>query len=549
MADFTPEPGAADEDTSRTANSAGAASNHPPTWIWILLVICAVLIVAIRVSNATGDFAVDNLLSLIIGFIAVATIYIWFCFRSMYPLSIRRWVMVAGILPLMVALACFRIGEVSGDVVPRLVLRWSKNADQLLDHPPGELTRSVDLSTTSADDFGQFLGPARDMRSDNVSLSDDWKAASPREMWKQPIGAGWSGFVVVGDVAVTMEQRDELEMVTCYDRATGELVWWDGVETRHATVLGGVGPRSTPTIHAGRVYAMGATGYLRCLDGATGTPFWNRNVLDDVNSDLVGDLKVVAWGRAASPLIVGDNVIVPAGGPPLGPFVSLIAYDAATGDEVWRGGKYQITYASPSLATLAGVPQILIVNEGFATAHDPTTGDVLWEHPWPSTSNADALSSQAVALPDDQVLLTKGYNAGAVLLNIRHNADGSWSADEVWANPRVLKTKLTNVVIHNGHAYALSDGILECARLSDGIRQWKRGRYGHGQILGVRDRLLVLSQQGELLLADADPTKLTVRGRLQALEGKTWNNLCLSGRYLLVRNAQQAACYEMKESE
>jgi outer membrane protein assembly factor BamB len=212
------------------------------------------------------------------------------------------------------------------------------------------------------------------------------------------------------------------------------------------------------------------------------------------------------------------------------------------------GGSEQIAYASPALATLGGRRQILIVNEGSASGHDPATGRCLWSHPWPGHSNTDASSSQAVAIGRNLVLLTKGYSAGAELLRLTPEAAAaSLSVEELWKNPRVLQTKFTNVVVYQDHVYALSEGILQCAALDGGQSRWRnsRGRYGNGQILGVGDLLLVLAEDGRLALVEMSPQKFTELGSIQALEGKTWNNLCLYGRRLLIRNSQEAACYEL----
>jgi hypothetical protein len=115
----------------------------------------------------------------------------------------------------------------------------------------------------------------------------------------------------------------------------------------------------------------------------------------------------------------------------------------------------------------------------------------------------------------------------------------------VWAQPAALKTKFTNVAMHEGHAYGLSDGILECVALADGTRRWKGGRYGQGQVLRVGELLVVQAESGEVVLVDCSPEKHAVRGRLAAIDGQTWNTLCLSGSRLLVRNAEEAACYEL----
>ena len=149
-------------------------------------------------------------------------------------------------------------------------------------------------------------------------------------------------------------------------------------------------------------------------------------------------------------------------------------------------------------------------------------------------------------LDDRRVFISKGYGIGAAVFELGDtSAARPWTLREVWHETGSLKTKFTNVVIHEGHAYGLSDGILECVRLADGKRAWKGGRYGQGQVLRVGPLLLVQAESGEVVLVDAAPAKHVVRGRLAALRGQTWNNLCLSGRRLLVRNAEEAACYEL----
>ena len=115
----------------------------------------------------------------------------------------------------------------------------------------------------------------------------------------------------------------------------------------------------------------------------------------------------------------------------------------------------------------------------------------------------------------------------------------------MWQQSNLLKTKFTNVAIHNGYVYGLSDGILECAELSSGKRMWKKGRYGQGQLLRVGATLLIQAESGDVVAVPATPEKPVELFRFPALNGQTWNNLCLSGNNLLVRNAEEAACYEV----
>ena len=421
--------------------------------------------------------------------------------------------------------------------------RQTSNYSSRRPSPRGE---TVDLLSTTPLDFPQFLGPQRNVAYDAVSLSRDWAARPPRLLWRQPIGAGWSAFAVVNGFAVTMEQRGEHELVVCYAAASGRVRWRHAVRTRYDTTFGGVGPRCTPTVHEGKVYVLGATGVLRCLAGGDGAEIWTRDLLGEMNLTPYQDLKGVAWGRAASPLIVDQLVITPLGGPTQqGRYCSLAAYHKETGEAVWLGGDRQVSYSSPTEALILGVRQVLIVNEDNVSSHDPASGEVLWQHDWPGSSTYDASCSQAVPLPGDRVLLSKAYRGGAELLRIRRSEDGSFRAETEWRDAALLKTKFANVAVHEGYAYALSDGVLECVQLDQGQRAWKDGRFGHGQILRVGDLLLVQDETGGVTLVEASPKRLSRLGAFQAIDGKSWNNLTLYGSLLLVRNAEEAACYEL----
>ena len=300
----------------------------------------------------------------------------------------------------------------------------------------------------------------------------------------------------------TLEQRDQEELVTCYDVNTGALAWHHAIRARHYNEIGGDGPGSTPTVHEGKVYALGGTGVLRCLDAATGKEIWIRDVLADVGTDYETDRAGVWWGRSASPLVVDDLVIVPGGGPPAGPKVSLVAYNRVNGEIVWKGGNRQVSYSSPSLATYGGVRQIVIVNEATITGHDPRTGDVLWEAKWDGSSNSAASASQTVQVDDEHLFVSKGYSmGGGALFEIKHEksdsgdgASSEWAIKKLWHNHRVLMTKLDNVVMKDGAVYGLSDGVLQCVDLKTGRKLWEGDDYGHGQLLRVGDKLLITGE-------------------------------------------------------
>ena len=214
-----------------------------------------------RVVGPVVDHAVINIITLILGFSILVSLVLWLWRESGYAAGVKRRV-IGGLLLLVVAgLATLRIERVTGDLVPEFAWRWSPSRDQLLPGS-GEIETQAVASAWKAtpQDFARFLGPAGDATVDGVTLVTDWDATPPELLWRQPIGAGWGGFAVVGDHAVTLEQRDTEEIVACYDITSGRCEWAVGAAARHTTVLGGTGPRSTPTIHEGVVYSTGATG-------------------------------------------------------------------------------------------------------------------------------------------------------------------------------------------------------------------------------------------------------------------------------------------------
>jgi outer membrane protein assembly factor BamB len=244
-------------------------------------------------------------------------------------------------------------------------------------------------------------------------------------------------------------------------------------------------------------------------------------------------------------LLVGDQVLVcPTGANGL----SLVAYDRDTGQRRWQAGKHQASYSSPLLAELAGVPQVLLCDSAGVSAYEPGTGKALWEFPWTNTDKINCGQPWPNAGGPGQVFVSTGYGKGSALFRVERAADASWSVTPRWRG-RAMKTKFTTAVEFRGHMYGLDDGILECLDLKTGKVVWKDGRYQHGQVLLAGDLLLVQAENGTVVLVEPSPTGLRERGRLPALDGKTWNHPAVAGRYLLVRNDQEAACYELALAE
>jgi len=427
-------------------------------------------------------------------------------------------------------------------------LRWAADPDQNLSAI--KATGTVDQWQTTPNDYSRFLGSGYWAEANNLELATDWEETPPELVWKHDIGAGWSAFAVVGDYAVTQEQRGDEELVTCYRVSDGEPVWVHSDQARHdpadiAGGLGGVGPRATPTIYEARVYTMGATGIVNCLDAKTGEAIWSHHLADDY------DVEPLYWANSGSPAIVPDtNLVVVNGGKAKDEEGhSLFAFDRESGDLIWQEGPQTTSYASPVFATVGGVPQIIQVNEATVGGYRASDGHPLWQVEQPGSSSGNASTSQPIPLAGDRVLVSKGYGIGSRLVQLEANESGEISAKLVWEK-RVLKTKLANLVLRDGYAYGLDATLLSCVEVDTGKVKWKKRRnpgVGHGQLLLVGDVIFALSETGEGILFGCNPQKYVELASQQLISdaGISWNNPVISGRYLLVRNNLEAACYRL----
>jgi len=423
----------------------------------------------------------------------------------------RRAAMVATILLACGAWALVRTGGLTANFDNDLAWRWSKTPEERL------LARAGDEPTALASvlgapaaaktgaDWPGFRGPDRDGVVRGVRIATDWSASPPVELWRRPIGPGWSSFAVRGERLYTQEQRGGDEIVACYNVTTGKPMWRHHDAARFWESNAGAGPRGTPTLSNGRVYTFGGTGILNVLNADDGAVVWSRNAASDTQT------KVPGWGFASSPLVVGDVVVVATAG-------TLAAYDLATGEPRWLGPNGGGGYSSPHLVTIQGVPQILLLSGTGATSLAPTDGKQLWEHPLPP----GARIVQPALTADGDVLLHDGEGNAMRRIAVA-NGPGGWTVEERW-NSFGLNPYFNDFVVHKGHAFGFAGSSLACIDLKDGERKWKGGRYGQGQLvlLPDQDLLLVLSEQGELALVGATPDQFTEFARFPAIEGKTW---------------------------
>lgn len=376
----------------------------------------------------------------------------------------------------------------------------------------------------------EFRGLARDgvVRS---AVQLPWPEEGPRLLWEQPIGGGHGSFAIVGGRAYTIEQRGEDEVVACYAAESGREVWTHHYAARFNEFFGGPGPRTTPTVHKGRVFALGATGVLTCLDAASGRLHWQRNILEDAGAENL------TWAVSASPLVYEARVYVVAGGQG----ASVVAYDETSGEPVLKGGDRKAGYASPMIATLAGTMHLLVFDGAGLSAYAPADLGELWHFSW-KTSN-DVNAGQPIVVGDREVFISSAYGHGCALLRVT-GSDGRLAVEQVWFD-RNLKLKFSSAVLRDGYVYGLDNDILTCVDVQNGKQLWKGGRYGYGQLVLADPFLIVQCESGDLALVEATPQGHRELSRVEALGSRTWNHPAVADGKLLVRNDRRMMCYDI----
>ncbi len=453
------------------------------------------------------------------------------------PESRRRLVVAVTVLLVGAGWSLVRTDGIDGDHDGIYAWRWSETVEQkLAGQEAGSTGQTASLSPADAPAWPGFRGPGRDgVSRSGRAFGTDWSSSPPVELWRRPVGPGWSSLAVHGELFFTQEQRGDDEVVACYRVETGEPVWLHRDPARFFESNGGAGPRGTPTLSGDRVYTLGATGILNALNARDGSVVWSRNVATDTQTDIP------EWAYASSPLVIdepeSDGLLITAASG------TLVAYGLDTGELRWTGPKGGISYSSPQPMRFDGMLQVVLVHGDGVTGVDPADGRRLWQVDWSGYPMV-----QPAQMPNGDLLASASEGSGIRRLKVSQGAEG-WQVEEVWRTMG-LKPYFNDFVIHEGHAYGFDSRILSCIDLEDGKRKWKGGRYGSGQLilLADQDLLMVLSEKGELALVEAETGGFKELARLPGIRGKTWNHPVRVEDVLLVRNAEEMAAFRLPEA-
>jgi outer membrane protein assembly factor BamB len=389
-------------------------------------------------------------------------------------------------------------------------------------------------------EWPQWRGPYRDGVSRETGLLASWPAKGPEVLWRQPCGDGYSTPVVNGDRLYLMERSsDDREAVVCRNAGSGEEIWRTTYPSTFKESYGS-GPRSTPVLIDGRLYTVGATGVLHCLEAASGGVVWSHDLLTEYSAPNL------RWGVSFSPLVEGDLVITNPGGPN---GKSVVAFDK-TGKAVWHALDDPAGYSAPVGVTAVGESQVLVFTGEALVSLSPKDGRLFWRFPW-KTDFAVNVATPIVFRAkigdqaDDYVFVTSGYNKGCALLKFVGGSGGKPEVKQVYQGTQ-LRSHFASPVRRGNYVFGFDETDLICLDLRTGEVAWTQKGFDKGSVLIADGRLIILSEKGELALAEADPKEYRELSRFRVNRKRTWTVPVVASGRLYLRTQEEIVCFTLR---
>ncbi len=388
----------------------------------------------------------------------------------------------------------------------------------------------------AAQDWPQFLGPERDGRYTGPPLAASWPGGGPTQLWSRQVGAGFAGPAVAGGRVILFHRLGRREVVEALDAGTGDTVWRYDYPTSYRDDFGfDEGPRSVPVVHDGRVYTFGAQGQLHAVDLETGAGVWQ------VDTHARYGVRKGFFGAAGSPLVEDGRVIANVGGRRGG----IVAFDAATGDELWTATTHEASYSSPAAGTFGGRRLALVFTRTGLVGLDPANGEIRFENRWRSRMGASVNAATPLVV-GDRVFISASYGTGAALLRV----DGGTLAEE-WSGDDSMTNHYATAVIRDGVLYGYHgrqeySPSLRAVDLSSGAVRWSEDRFGGGTVTLAGDLLVILRESGELMLAEATPQALRPIARARILPGVVRAYPALADGRLYARNTDTLVAVDLR---
>ncbi|MCF6311174.1 MAG: PQQ-like beta-propeller repeat protein [Verrucomicrobiales bacterium] len=404
-----------------------------------------------------------------------------------------------------------------------------------------------------AEDWAAYRGSKGDGSTGESISAKAFADAGPKSVWKVETKNGFSSFAIGGGRVVTLvtekEGKKNIETCVAFDQASGKKLWsvdlgaggkldgGGGAGTK--TNKGGDGSRSTPAIDGDKVYVFDAFLVVHCLKLADGSEVWKRDLVQDHGA------QNIRWQNAASPVIDGERIYVAGGGKGQ----ALLALNKADGKVIWKAEDDQITHATPVVGTVAGVKQVIFFTQSGLVAMSPEKGQLLWRYAFPF--NVSTAASPVIW--EDVVYCSAGYGVGAGAVKVSKNGS-KLSAEEIWRTPKENINHWSTPVVKDGFLYGMfsfkqyGKGPLACVDIRTGKMKWKQAGFGPGNVVLTKEgNVLALSDAGELVLVDAEPSAYKELGRVKAVTGKCWSTPAVAGGKIFVRSTTEGGSFALGE--
>ena len=388
-------------------------------------------------------------------------------------------------------------------------------------------------SSLEGADWPQYRGPNRDGRSSETGLSRSWPDSGPSQLWRVPLGSGYSGMAVVDGRIFTMFGEGGKEYAAAFDSTDGRQLWRFEMD-REMRNNQGNGPRATPTVDGEMVFVLGARSKLFALDAGSGEARWGVDLVEEFGA------KVPEWGTSTSPLVEGEQLIVDVAGRK---GFGVVAFDKTTGEVAWHNGTHRPAYSSPIAVTLGGERQIVLFTAEGVRGVAAVDGAKLWLAPW--TTDWDVNAATPVFVPRSGIFISSGYDTGAALIQVTRD-DGGFEVGQVWRN-RVMKNHFNSSVLVGAFLYGFDMGTLKCLDALTGEEKWRaRGGFSKGSLLYADGLLFVMGGSGNLGLVEATPEGFRSLSRVAVFDSKTWTMPSLSEGVLFLRDFEEMVALRVR---
>lgn len=447
---------------------------------------------------------------------------------------LRFWMFLCGAF----LSALISIPDVSAQL-PQITPRGAATEKESSEPTAPSTSKSLKGSWTS------FLGNQRNGISDETDLNLNWNVHRPQVLWRVPLGGGYSSIVVAEGRLWTMATHLKTDYVACFDAETGEKLWATAAAPTYLDRQQQArGPRSTPTYHEGKLYCLLPAGDILCLEANTGKVIWKKNIFRLSGAAQQEQKTIYYWGMSASPLIEGDLVILQPGGSNNN---SVIALNKETGDLVWSAGSDPPGYASPIMIEAADQRQLIVPTGQSILSLAPGTGDVLWRVVWGNKYNCNCATP---VWNDDSLFISSAYGTGCMRFSLTRQNDQLRPISH-WKN-LAMQNQFATSIIKDGYIYGphgdLATVTYRCLDMQRGTVQWASRRVGKCTQIAVEDHIICLTEQGTLILVEANPTEYREKGKMTGLLGfKAWAQPSLANQRLYLRDEKRMICLDLKQ--